>query len=249
MDYTAYKIEGAHREGQAVIICDHATNTVPHFVNGGDLGLLETDMQRHIAYDIGALGVSQHLAMLLDAPIVSSNFSRLVIDPNRGADDPTRVMRLYDGSIIPANRHINDTDKNLRSEYCYDPYHDALTHVLAGRADPIILSIHSFTKQLNGYAPRPWHVGILYADDDRLAAPLIAACDAHDDICVGDNQPYNGKLTGDTMDRHALQHGRIHVLIEVRNDLIETEINQKHWAEKLAPIIAQAIEATLSKET
>ncbi len=249
MDYTAYVIDGTSREGQAVIICDHATNTVPNFVNDGDLGLLKSDMQRHIAYDIGALGVSKHLAMLLDAPIISSNFSRLVIDPNRGEDDPTRVMKLYDGSIIPANRYINDTDKTLRSEKCYQPYHDALTRMLSERTNPIIISIHSFTKQLNGYAPRPWHVGILYAEDNRLASPLIAACNAHDDICVGDNQPYHGKLTGDTMDRHALQHGRIHVLIEVRNDLIETDADQKYWAEKLAPIITQAIETTLSKET
>ncbi len=249
MDYTPYFVGGTQRTGRAVIICDHATNVVPHFVNDGDLGLLKTDMQRHIAYDIGALGVSQHLAQLLNAPIVSSNFSRLVIDPNRGEDDPTRIMKLYDGSIIPANRNIDDANKVMRAKECYDSYHNALNQILSERTDPIILSIHSFTKQLNGYAPRPWHVGVLYADDDRLAAPLIAACNAQDDICVGDNKPYHGKLKGDTMDRHALQHGRIHVLIELRNDLIETETDQKHWAEKLAPIITQAIDTALSKET
>lgn len=249
VDYTAYFINGADREGQTVIICDHATNTVPDFINNGDLGLPDTDMQRHIAYDIGALGVSTHLAELLNAPLISSNFSRLVIEPNRGEDDPTMVMKLYDGSIIPANRYMNDDDKIMRLEACYRPYHKALDQLLSDRNNPIIISIHSFTKQLNGYATRPWHIGVLYADDDRLAAPLIAACRNQNDICVGDNQPYNGKLKNDTMDRHALQHGRIHVLIELRNDLIETDKDQKLWAEKLAPIITQAINETLSKET
>jgi len=241
-NYTPYHVEGQNRPGPVVVICDHATNTVPDFVNNGDLGLSKTDMRRHIAYDVGALGVSKHLAELLDAPLVHSNFSRLVIDPNRGEDDPTLVMQLYDGSIIPANRHISQEGVKKRLGKCYRPYHAALETILASRKAPVIISIHTFTKQLNGYATRPWHVGVLYSKDERLSQPLLAKLKSHPDLCVGDNKPYSGHLQGDTMDTHALHKNRIHALIEIRNDLVKTPDTQQQWAEKLAPIFAKAIE-------
>lgn len=247
-EYAPYEIEGQERPAQVVVICDHATNTVPDFVNGGDLGIGPTDMARHIAYDVGALGVSRRLAEHLDAPLIYSNFSRLVIDPNRGEDDPTLVMQLYDGSIIPANRKISRTEKNKRLEKCYHPYHKALESTLAGYDNPVILSIHTFTKQLNGYEQRPWHVGVLYSHDERLSKPLLTELNTHQDLNIGANQPYSGHLKGDTMDAHALQHGRIHALIEIRNDLIETVENQHKWADKLAPIFASAIKTTQKDE-
>jgi predicted N-formylglutamate amidohydrolase len=247
--YKPYQIEGQDRSSQIVVICDHATNTVPDFVSDGNLGISPCDMSRHIAYDVGALGVSKRLARQLNAPLIYSNFSRLVIDPNRGEDDPTLVMQLYDGSIIPANRAITDAEKKQRLENCYRPYHAALNTLLADRDNPIIISIHTFTKQLNGYGPRPWHVGILYANDERLAQPLIRHLREVPNLCVGDNQPYSGNLKGDTMETHALQKGRIHALIEIRNDLIETEADQYTWADRLAPHIAQAIEAPQTNET
>ncbi len=247
--YQPYTIEGENRPSQIVIICDHAANTVPDFVNGGDLGISKTDMARHIAYDVGALGVSQRLAKHLDAPLIHSNFSRLVIDPNRGEDDPTLVMQLYDGTIIPANRNITEEATELRMERCYRPYHSALETLLSQRENPIILSIHTFTKQLNGYGSRPWQVGVLYAEDERMAKPLIKLLEAQPDLCVGDNQPYSGNLKGDTMEYHALQRGRIHALIEIRNDLIEVEAAQYEWADRLAPIFAEAIRITQKEET
>ncbi len=247
-DYAPYQIEGQDRSSQVVLICDHAANTIPDFVNGSDLGITPTDMARHIAYDVGALGVSKRLAEHLDAPLIYSNFSRLVIDPNRGEDDPTLVMQLYDGSIIPANRKISQTDKNTRLEKCYRPYHKALETVLAQRDNPVILSIHTFTKQLNGYGQRPWHVGVLYAHDERLSKPMLAELNTQSDLNIGDNQPYSGHLKNDTMDAHALQHGRIHALIEIRNDLIETTENQRKWADKLAPIFTSAIKTAQDNE-
>ncbi len=246
--YQPYVIEGENRPNQTVIICDHATNTVPDFVNGGNLGISTTDMARHIAYDVGALGVSRRLAGHLNAPLVYSNFSRLVIDPNRGDDDPTLVMQLYDGTIIPANRNISEGATELRKERCYRPYHTALENLLSQRTNPIILSIHTFTKKLNGYAQRPWHVGVLYSEDERMAKPLIKQLQMQPDLCVGDNQPYSGHLPGDTMEYHALQRNRIHALIEIRNDLIETEADQNEWADKLAPIFAEAIKTTQEQE-
>ena len=107
----SFEIIGAERNGRWLVTCDHATNRVPDWVNGGCLGLDPADMQRHIAYDVGAAGVTRHLAQALDSPAILSNFSRLVIDPNRGEDDPTPLMKLYDGTIIPANRHADEAER------------------------------------------------------------------------------------------------------------------------------------------
>ena len=133
----------------------------------------KADMERHIAYDIGAAGVSTALADALNAPAILSNFSRMVIDPNRGLDDPTLLMKLYDGSVIPANRDADIIEKARRVDAFYTPYHDALAGLAARQDNTIIIAMHSFTPQLNGRPPRPWHIGILHALDDRLSDPLL----------------------------------------------------------------------------
>ena len=232
----------AHQERPDwVVICDHASNRVPDSVNGGQLGLPAQDMARHIAYDPGAAGVSLALGAALAAPVLRSDFSRLVIDPNRGEDDPTLLMRLYDGTLIPANRHADNAERTRRLDLFHRPYHAALARLLAPRPDAALVSIHSFTPQLRGRPPRPWQIGILYAQDARLADRLLAALADQDDLCVGDNEPYTGELPGDTMDRHALQCGRPHVLIELRNDVIFTPQDQIAWANRLAPLLDAAL--------
>ncbi|WP_411889308.1 N-formylglutamate amidohydrolase [Yoonia sp. SDW83-1] len=236
----AFEIIGADRPGRWLVACDHATNHVPDWVNGGDLGLTPADMDRHIAYDIGAAGVTRHLATLLDSPAILSRFSRLVVDPNRGEDDPTIMMRLYDGTIIPGNRHADEAERAERIRRLYHPYHAAYADLATHMQNPVICAVHSFTPRLQGRHPRPWEVGILYADDDRLAQPFLAACRAQG-WCVGDNEPYAGHLPGDAVDRHALQHGRPNVLIELRHDLIADAAGQTLWAERLAPILSDVL--------
>lgn len=235
-----YHVEGADRTGRWVITCDHASNRVPDDVSGGDLGLPPEDMARHIAYDVGAAGVARALGAELDAPVILSDFSRLVIDPNRGEDDPTLLMKVYDGSIIPANRHADAAEIERRLAKYHRPYHRAIEDLIAARDKPLVCAIHSFTAQLRGHPPRPWHVGVLYAGDSRLALPLLARLNAEADLCVGDNKPYSGHLPGDALDRHGVQAGRPHVLIEVRNDLIGTEPEQRAWASRLAPMLDAA---------
>ncbi|MBD3664762.1 N-formylglutamate amidohydrolase [Sulfitobacter aestuariivivens] len=236
MTFVPYHIDGADRPGRWLVTCDHAANTVPPDVNGGTLGLDTADMARHIAYDIGAAGVARALAAHLDSPVILSNFSRLVIDPNRGEDDPTLLMRLYDGTIIPANACADTAERERRLDLCYRPYHAALAP-LAARDGAVILSIHSFTPQLVGRPARPWQIGVLYAGDARLARPLITRLQTEPDLTVGDNEPYSGHLPGDAVDRHALQKGRPNVLIELRNDLIADASGQHAWAARLAPIL------------
>ncbi len=240
MTYTPFYVHGETRPARWLVTCDHATNTVPPSVSGGDLGLPREDMERHIGYDVGAYGVAQHLGIFLDAPVIAANFSRLVIDPNRGEDDPTLLMKLYDGSIIPANRTADRAEIERRLDLFYRPYHDELAR-MAALPHAVILSIHSFTRQLRGREPRPWEIGILYAEDNRLARPLVDLLSA-EGLCVGDNEPYSGHLAGDALDRHATAHGRPNVLIELRNDLIADQEQQRHWAERLAPILTEALQ-------
>ena len=240
MTETPFEIEGADRPGRWLVSCDHASNHVPHWVNGGDLGLPPADMERHIAYDIGAAGVTRALAQALDSPAILSRFSRLVIDPNRGEDDPTILMRLYDGTIIPGNRHADDAAREERLQRLYRPYHAAYADLALRRDNPVICAVHSFTPRLRGRHPRPWEVGVLYADDARLATPLMAALRAHG-WCVGDNEPYSGHLPGDAVDRHALQHGRPNILLELRQDLIADHAGQTLWAARLAPILTDVL--------
>ena len=240
---TAYHIMGEDRPGRWLVTCDHASNRVPPDVCSGDLGISAEDMGRHIAWDVGARGVAEALGLLLDSPVIASDFSRLVIDPNRGEDDPTLVMKLYDGTIIPGNRHVDAAEVERRLATLYRPYHDALARLAARWADTVILAIHSFTPCLRGRAPRPWAVGVLYSqDDDRLSRLLIERLRADPGLCVGDNEPYAGALPGDAIDRHALRAGRHNTLIEVRNDLIGNAAAQVAWAARLAPILEQVLE-------
>ncbi len=108
----------------------------------------------------------------------------------------------------------------------------------------VYVPIHSFTPRLNGRIPRPWQVGVLYGYDARFGQALVARLQQEPDLIVGDNEPYSGSLAGDSVDRHALHHGRLNALIEIRHDLIDTEEGQRRWAERLAPILEQALANT-----
>jgi predicted N-formylglutamate amidohydrolase len=239
----AFLIDGEDRPGPWLVTSDHASNRVPDWVAGGDLGVPPEDMARHIAWDVGAAGVALTLGKLLDSPVILSDFSRLVIDPNRGEDDPTLVMRLYDGTIIPANRNVDAAEVERRLDRLYRPYHAAYARLAALRTDRVILAVHSFTPCLKARAPRPWHVGVLYSQTDpRLSTPLIARLRAEPDLVVGDNEPYTGHLPGDAIDRHALQHGRQNTLVEIRNDLIGTAAEEARWATRLAPILTASLD-------
>ena len=239
-----FHILGVDRPGRWLVTCDHASNRVPDDVCGGDLGVSAQDMARHIAWDVGARGLAEALGAALNSPVICSDFSRLVIDANRGEQDPTLVMQLYDGTIIPGNAGIAAHDVERRLTTLYRPYHAALAQLAAKRDDTVIVAIHSFTPCLRGRAPRPWAVGVLYSHlDPRLSRALIGVLRRDDDLCVGDNEPYDGHLPGDSIDRHALQKRRHNTLIELRSDLIADKVAQETWARRLAPALIQALEA------
>lgn len=227
-----------------VLVCDHASNRVPE--EYANLGMPDDQMERHIAYDPGAAGVTERLSRQIGAPAVLANFSRLLIDPNRGEDDPTLVMRLSDGAVVPGNATVGADEIERRKALYYDPYHRAVDAALdrsiaAGKV-PAILSIHTFTESWRG-RPRPWHAAILWDKDPRLAKPLISALSTDTSLLVGDNEPYTGILYGDCMYRHATRRGLAHALVEIRQDLVRHEAGQEEWAHRLAEVMRDLLDA------
>lgn len=222
-----------------VLVADHARNALP--AEYGDLGLPKTEFERHIAYDIGVEAVVRELAALTGAPAVYANFSRLLIDPNRGEDDPTLIRQLYDGTVIAGNYPMSEEERARRVAMFYRPYHDAVAAVVASvhaasGASPFVFSVHSFTPRMQG-RDRPWHVGVLWDSDPRAVEPLIAMLESDPGLVVGDNEPYDGALRGDTMYRHCIVNGFAHALIEIRQDLIADAAGAVAWAGRLAPIL------------
>lgn len=234
-------IDGDWTSG-ALLLCDHAENTIPPPY--GTLGLTPEDLGRHIAYDIGAAGVTEHLAKALGVPALLTRYSRLLIDPNRGRDDPTLIMQLSDGRVVPGNAVLDEAEIAARIEGYYAPYHRAIDAAIdkstAAGKPPVLLAIHSFTQAWKS-VPRPWHVAVLWDKDPRLACALLRELRAISDITVGDNVPYSGQLKGDTLYQHGTMRGLAHALIEVRQDLILAPEGQAEWAERLASVIRAVI--------
>ncbi len=245
-EHDAFEALNSAATSNVLVLCDHASNRVPAGINGGTLGISEADMNRHIAYDIGARETALLIAEALQAPMLASLFSRLVIDPNRGVDDPTILMKIYDHTIVEGNRHADATEKQRRIAAYHRPYHAAIDAALDKITErgqtPVIISIHSYTPQLNGRPKRPWHIGVLWDADAGIPVPLMQKLRANPEIVVGDNEPYSGELRGDTMYTHATKNNFPHVLIELRHDLIDTAEGQAKWAAILAKPLKEIIQ-------
>ena len=227
-----------------LVVCDHAANTVPRAL--GTLGLDPTRLSEHIGWDIGAAAVAERLAQHLDAPAISTGFSRLVVDCNRALNDPSLIPETSDNVPVPGNRSLGTAEREARIAALHRPYHQAIADCLDGfgrrGSVPAIISIHSFTPQMNG-EDRPWHVGVLWDKDPRMALPLIANLARTDKITVGDNQPYSARSPqGYTMAQHALAHGLPHILIEIR----QNEIADDSGAERYAELIERALRPILA---
>jgi predicted N-formylglutamate amidohydrolase len=226
-----------------VLCCDHSSNRLPRSLNG--LGIAARRLHEHIAWDIGAAPVTRLLSERLAACAVLGNYSRLVVDLNRDLDDPTAFPAISDGVLVPGNLGLDIRQKAERATALHAPYHETLRRMIDARSGggsvPALVSIHSFTPELYG-VHRPWHVGLLWDKDPRLALPLLAALRRHPGIVVGDNEPYSGRHPADfTIDHHAEPLGLAHAGIEIRQDLIADENGQHAWAVRIAEALETAL--------
>ncbi|WP_333571867.1 N-formylglutamate amidohydrolase [Sphingomonas sp.] len=220
--------EVLHGAGQDVLLlCDHASNAVPGDI---DLGIDPRLLDLHIGVDIGAAEVTRALAAALDAPAILATVSRLVIDLHREPDHAGLIPAASDGHLIPGNVGADRAERIARF---HAPYHRLLRDQVRRQRPALILSIHSFTPQLEqGGSPRPWEVGVLYNRDARAARPAVEWFRAQG-IVTGDNEPYSGRLLNATLNRHAEAQGIPSIAIEIRNDCIREPAGVTRWATQL----------------
>ena len=222
-----------------ILIADHAGQSIPARL--GDLGVAQAERDRHIGWDIGIAGVTERLSEMLDAFAILQAYSRLVIDCNRPLDAAGSIVTSSDGTPVPGNQAVDDNEKVARALEIFAPYHARITRELdqrgAGPRAPVLIAMHSFTPTFGGTA-RPWHAGVLYHRDTRLAHALLEALRAEPGLVVGDNEPYAISDGSDyAIPVHGEQRGLLHVELEIRQDLIADAQGQHEWAERLARIL------------
>jgi predicted N-formylglutamate amidohydrolase len=241
------RVENAAAGGDFIIVCDHASNRVPP--GFGELGVSPSDMERHIAWDLGALPVARHLSRRLDAPLIYPDASRLLIDCNRLPTARDAMPVVSDSIPVPGNENLPAELRGRRLALIYDAYHHTIDKLIEARSGRTLalVAVHSFTPVFRG-AERPWHVGVLADDDRRLADPLLAALRADRGLTVGENEPYSpADGVYHTLERHAAPRRLPAVMIEVRNDLIATAAGQGAWAARLAAALAEALRRALAE--
>ena len=220
-----------------LILCDHAGRRIPRAL--GDLGVAAAEMERHIAYDIGAAAVSALLGAALDAPVIGQVYSRLVIDCNRRPGNATSIPPISDGTAIPGNEGLTEADIGARIREIFDPYHTAIDLELKRRTTTCTIAMHSFTPVYGGVA-RPWQAGVLHDRDPEFSLAVGDQLRATG-LLVGDNEPYQMSDEGDyTVPVHIGSRRLPYVELEIRQDLIADDAGQRHWAALLAEVLPAA---------
>ncbi len=221
---------------------DHAGRAIPRRLH--QLGIPDSEWDRHIAWDIGIAGVNAHLSAALDATAISQAYSRLVIDCNRDPSWPSAMPEISEFTPIPGNTGLTEADRAARVAAIFTPYHDRIRALLDARAAAgrrtVFVAMHSFTPVFKGER-RDMQVGVLFNRDVRLAAALLAELRAEGDIVVGANEPY--AITDDSdysAPVHGEQRGLVHVEIEIRQDLIADAAGQAAWAARFARLLPAA---------
>jgi predicted N-formylglutamate amidohydrolase len=238
---------GRHGRSNFVIVVDHASPRIPRRL--GDLGLPPSELQRHIAWDIGALAVARQVAAALDAPLLAQNYSRLVIDCNRDPEVPSSIPTMGESIEIPGNTGLSGEEIAARRAEIFDPYHDHLRALLderlaAGRPT-ILVAQHSMTNIFKGVR-REMHAEVLYNRDRRFAGLVLDMLRREAGLVVADNEPYSVSDESDyTIPRHGEARGLPHVEIEIRQDLVNEAAGQAQWALRIAGALRDAEQAFL----
>lgn len=241
-DPPAFEIVNADGSAPLQLVCDHASRVVPEAL--GDLGLDAGHFERHIAYDIGAAGVTRLLAREMDAQAVIAGFSRLVIDLNRPPGHPESIPENSDATPIPGNQALAEADQSKRVSELFEPYHDAvmeaLAHLWRRGKPPALFSVHSFTPNY-GDEDRPWDVGVLWNRDPRIARPLMDKLNALG-LNVGDNLPYSGTDLAYTINIHGAAAGLANCVVEINQDQVRDSEGVERWAGILTSVIGEILE-------
>ncbi len=234
-------VENPQGRSPILLICEHASRHLPS--RYGTLGLTPEELESHIAWDPGALGVAQGLSRLLDAPLVHATVSRLVLDLNRDPSAPDSIWTLSERTAIPGNVGLDPQERARRVREVYDAFHgtvDAFADArkAAGQLGAVV-TIHSFTPVYRD-VPRPWHIGLIFDRDERFARSVEAGLRNDPALIVGMNEPYSpADRVFHTLERHAERRRLAPLMIEIRNDLIRTEDGQASWARRLAPLLRE----------
>jgi len=247
-DPPPFTLHNANGTAPLLLLCDHASKAIPKAL--GDLGISEADLSRHIGWDIGGLDAALELSRRLDAPLVASGYSRLVIDCNRWPGGEGSTPEISDETVIPANKGLSRDQVDARAHACFWPYHQEvdrqLDRMTAGGREVCLLVVHSFTPRMKGFT-RPWHVGVLWNDDPRLPEPLLAELRRDASLVVGDNEPYSARDPYEyTLGAHARPRALPHCSLEVRQDLMGTPADARAWGARLAEPIGAAVAAALA---
>jgi len=230
-----FELAGADGTRRLILVCDHAGRRIPKAL--GQLGLPPEATWRHIAWDLGAAELTRALAGRLKATAILATYSRLVVDCNRAVENPAAFSVAGDGHRIRGNESLTAQARAARIQAIHAPYHDRLSSLINERVaegPTALVSVHSFTPVLHGWS-RPWVAGVLWDQDARMAAPLLASLQAQRLGTVGDNEPYSGRLPADyTLHRHGAARGLPHVSVEVRQDGLLMPLGISRWADVLA---------------
>ena len=240
-----------HNEGgkaPLLLLCDHASKAVPKSLNM--LGITDAELSLHVGWDIGGLDSAIELSKQLDAPLVASGYSRLVIDCNRWPNGQGSTPEISDTVHVPRNKGITKEQADARAEACFWPYHREVARQLdrmtEGGRKVCVLVMHSFTPQMKGFK-RPWHVGVLWNDDPRLPEPLLAELRKDTSLVVGDNEPYSARDAYEyTLNAHPRPRKLPYCSLEVRQDLMSTPDDARKWGRRLAPPIGAAVAAAIA---
>lgn len=224
------------------LIADHASRNIPDEYNSLDIEDVSL-LRRHVAWDIGIEDVTRRMCERMDATGIFATFSRLFIDANRYPDDPSSTPYVSDGVTVPANKDISAAERKQRVDNYFTPYHDRVSEILDLKCKlpetPMVISMHSFTPIMNDYE-RPWHVGVLWDQDGRIALPMLEVLRENPTLVVGDNEPYTAREPlGYTMNEHGTKKDIPHVVVEIRQDLIDTHHGAEYWANLMVDVLTQ----------
>ena len=239
-------VENASGKGGVVLICEHAGRLLPESL--GSLGLDTEAMSTHIAWDIGAAGLSRALSKQLDAPLIMQRYSRLVFDCNRVMEAPDAIVEVSDGVEIPANQQLSEADRQARFGQVYTPFELAIEQVIDGcqqqGASPVIVCIHSFTPFFKG-EQRSLDLGIIHdVSDASFANHTLDLARQSGQCSVALNQPYAASDgVTHTLEMHGVRRKLSSVMFEVRNDLIGDTSGQAQWSQRLGSLISGALES------